>query len=138
MCEMSTKMRTNAAGTLATMSSMLNTDNRDTKDTRGSRGDSNTRGSRGDTKDTWGSRGDSYARELARTLQEGWAALSTDQKAIVGGLAAVDAAGKAAALVDLARRDRRRVRGPKQLWAPVIAAVNTGGWAAYFLFGRKG
>lgn len=74
---------------------------------------------------------------LSRTLKDGWKALSKGQKKVVGGLAAVDAAGKALALRDLARTDSRRVRGPKFLWAPLIGAVNTLGWAAYFLVGKK-
>lgn len=116
------------------MSSILSTDANMGKSGKKAGGGGTSSGEAGSPSHIEGS---SYPRELARTLKEGWAALSADQKAIVGGLAAVDAAGKAVAWVDLARRDKRRVRGPKMLWAPAIAVVNTGGWAAYFLFGRK-
>lgn len=74
---------------------------------------------------------------LATTLQHSWAALATDQKVLVAGLAAADVAGKALALRDLAGAKPRKVRGPKWLWAPTILAVNTLGWAAYFLLGKK-
>lgn len=33
--------------------------------------------------------------------------------------------------------NHRKVRGPKWLWAPAILAVNTLGWAGYFLLGKK-
>lgn len=55
----------------------------------------------------------------------------------LGALATVDAAGKVLALRDLAKIPSKRVRGPKWFWAPVIAAVNTLGWATYFALGKK-
>ncbi|WP_158268472.1 PLD nuclease N-terminal domain-containing protein [Corynebacterium liangguodongii] len=61
-----------------------------------------------------------------------------NQKFVIGILAAVDAAGKAAAFASLARTDAKQVRGPKWAWTPAIAAINTFGWIAWFLFGRKG
>lgn len=74
---------------------------------------------------------------LATTLQHSWAALAADQKVLVAGLAAADVAGKALALRDLAGAKPRKVRGPKWLWAPTILAINTLGWAGYFLLGKK-
>ncbi|RUQ14104.1 hypothetical protein D8M31_02320 [Corynebacterium genitalium] len=50
---------------------------------------------------------------------------------------AIDTAGKAFALRDLARTNSKRVRGPKWLWTPVIGAVNTLGWVAWFAVGKK-
>lgn len=75
--------------------------------------------------------------DLITMFRDAWNAMSSDQKTIVGVLAAIDALGKALALRDLARAKDSRVRGPKWLWAPIIGAVNTLGWAAYFLIGRK-
>ena len=75
--------------------------------------------------------------DLITMFRDAWNAMSSDQKTIVGMLAAIDALGKALALRNLARAKDGKVRGPKWLWAPIIGAVNTLGWAAYFLIGRK-
>ena len=75
--------------------------------------------------------------EILTTLRESWDELSTDQKTIVGVLAAIDTAAKAWALRDLVRTDARRIRGPKWLWTPIIGAVNTLGWVGYFVIGKK-
>lgn len=40
------------------------------------------------------------------------------------------------AFIDLARRPREEIRGPKPAWIPVIL-VNWVGPAAYFVFARK-
>lgn len=75
--------------------------------------------------------------ELIGTIKDSWNALSSDQRTLVGILGAVDAVGKAVALWDMARTDERNLRGPKWLWTPVIGAVNTFGWLAYFTVGKK-
>ena len=75
--------------------------------------------------------------DILETLREAWDDLSPNQKTIVGVLAALDTAGKAWALRDLARTDADRIRGPKWLWTPIIATVNTAGWLAYFAVGKK-
>ncbi|WP_311341823.1 PLDc N-terminal domain-containing protein [Corynebacterium riegelii] len=75
--------------------------------------------------------------DILETLREAWDDLSPNQKTIVGVLAALDTAGKAWALRDLARTDAGRIRGPKWLWTPIIATVNTAGWLAYFAVGKK-
>lgn len=80
---------------------------------------------------------DNTSSELIGTLKDSWNALSSDQRTIVGVLAAIDLAGKSIALWDMARTDDRKLRGPKWLWTPVIGAVNTLGWVAYFTVGRK-
>lgn len=77
------------------------------------------------------------SNELLGTLKDTWNALSADQRTFVGVLAAVDAVGKAVALWDMARTDDRKLRGPKWLWTPVIGAVNTFGWLAYFTVGKR-
>jgi len=53
---------------------------------------------------------------------------------IIGGL--LQAALAIWAFVDLARRSREEIRGPKQVWIPVIL-VNWIGPAVYFIFARK-
>lgn len=75
--------------------------------------------------------------DIIDTIRDAWNGLSSDQKTIAGVLATIDTAGKAFALRDLARTNSKRVRGPKWLWTPVIGAVNTLGWVAYFVVGKK-
>lgn len=75
--------------------------------------------------------------EIIDTIRDAWNGLSSDQKTIAGVLATIDTAGKAFALRDLARTNSKRVRGPKWLWTPVIGAVNTLGWVAWFTVGKK-
>jgi len=41
------------------------------------------------------------------------------------------------ALIDLARNESSRVRGPKWLWAILIIAGELLGPVAYFIFGRR-
>ena len=76
-------------------------------------------------------------KEIIDTIRDAWNGLSSDQKTIAGVLATIDTAGKAFALRDLARTNSKRVRGPKWLWTPVIGAVNTLGWVAWFAVGKK-
>ncbi|MCG7273229.1 PLDc N-terminal domain-containing protein [Corynebacterium afermentans] len=76
-------------------------------------------------------------KEIIDTIRDAWNGLSSDQKTLAGVLATIDTAGKAFALRDLARTDSKRVRGPKWLWTPVIGAVNTLGWVAWFAVGKK-
>lgn len=80
---------------------------------------------------------DNTTNDLIGTIKDAWNGLSSDQRTIVGILGAIDAVGKAVALWDLARTDNRKLRGPKLLWTPVIGAVNTLGWLAYFVVGKK-
>ena len=75
--------------------------------------------------------------DIIDTIKDAWNGLSSDQKTLAGVLATIDTAGKAFALRDLARTDSKRVRGPKWLWTPVIGAVNTLGWVAWFAVGKK-
>jgi hypothetical protein len=46
---------------------------------------------------------------------------------------------KLAALIDLKRRPASQVRGPKWLWATVLAVVGSAGIlpVSYFVFGRR-
>ncbi|MCO6393685.1 MULTISPECIES: PLDc N-terminal domain-containing protein [Corynebacterium] len=75
--------------------------------------------------------------ENLKFLRDAWNSMSTDQKTIVGVLAAMDTVGKAVALRDLARAEDSKLRGPKWLWTPIIGVVNTFGWVSYFLIGKK-
>ena len=75
--------------------------------------------------------------DIIDSIKGAWNGLSSDQKTIAGVLATIDTAGKAFALRDLARTNSKRVRGPKWLWTPVIGAVNTLGWVAWFAVGKK-
>jgi hypothetical protein len=52
---------------------------------------------------------------------------------------AVEAGLKIAALIDLAQRPARKVRGSKARWAGAIAVLNSGGAVpiAYLLRGRR-
>ncbi|GAA3517115.1 PLDc N-terminal domain-containing protein [Corynebacterium pilbarense] len=77
------------------------------------------------------------SNDIIDTIKDAWNGLSSDQKTLAGVLATIDTAGKAFALRDLARTNSKRVRGPKWLWTPVIGAVNTLGWVAWFAVGKK-
>ena len=64
--------------------------------------------------------------------------LSARNKRIVIGVAAVEAALKAAMLMDLRGRTDLEVRGPRRLWA-WSAVINSAGVipVAYFVVGRR-
>ena len=68
------------------------------------------------------------------SLKEDWAELSPRAQAAVITLACLQVSLAVTAWVDLARRPATRVRGPKPLWAAVIA-VDFVGPLVYF---RKG
>lgn len=65
-----------------------------------------------------------------------WNALSGPQQGAIVVLAAVELALTAAALVDLARRPREQVRGPKAAWG-VACFVQPVGPIAYLAVGRR-
>jgi hypothetical protein len=68
-----------------------------------------------------------------------WGSLSrrTRRTLVIAGFA--EGILKAAALIDIRRRPSSQVRGPKWLWAVVIATVGSAGVLpiSYFLFGRR-
>lgn len=68
-----------------------------------------------------------------------WSDLSAPARAAIISIGVVDAAGRVAALVDLARRPQSRVRGKKAIWATGLAIVSSSGIlpAVYFARGRK-
>jgi carbon monoxide dehydrogenase subunit G len=65
-----------------------------------------------------------------------WSELSPAQRGSIVAAGTVQVLLAAAALVDLRRRPREQVRGPKPLWA-AATLVNFVGPLAYFTFGRR-
>lgn len=65
-----------------------------------------------------------------------WADMQLAQRRMLVVSVAVQFALLAAALIDIRRRPREQIRGPKPVWAG-LAFVNFIGPAAYFVFGRK-
>jgi hypothetical protein len=66
-----------------------------------------------------------------------WQDLSPNQRAAIVGGAAVEAVVTTVAIVDIVRRPRSTVRGPKVLWI-FSFVVQPFGPIAYFAFGRAG
>ena len=65
-----------------------------------------------------------------------WSDLSAGQQRLIVAAAAGELSLKAAALIDLRRRPRDQVRGPKSLWVALMF-VNLIGPVSYFAFGRR-
>ena len=67
-----------------------------------------------------------------------WADLSPAQQRAIMAVAMVEAALKAAMLLDLKRRPAEQVRGSKRLWA-MSTVINSAGVIpiTYFVFGRR-
>jgi hypothetical protein len=68
-----------------------------------------------------------------------WSDLSGRTRGLVIAAAVVDLILKVAALLDLKRRPASQVRGPKWLWASVVAIVSSAGIVpiSYFVLGRR-
>jgi hypothetical protein len=68
-----------------------------------------------------------------------WSDLSERTRTLIIVTAAAETMLKAAALIDIKRRPASQIRGPKWLWAPVVAIVNSAGLVpiSYFVFGRR-
>ena len=87
------------------------------------------------------------AAQLAELRQDGdvtatrrrWRDLSERTRRVIITVAVVDGALKAAALIDIMRRPASQIRGRKQVWAAVIAVINSAGVVpiSYFVFGRR-
>jgi len=75
------------------------------------------------------------AKAGGRFAKKRWSDMSTTQHTAVVAAGVVQVSMAAAAWIDLARRPTQQVRGPKALWAVVIA-VNFVGPAVYFAVGR--
>jgi len=68
-----------------------------------------------------------------------WSDLSPGTRRLIIVTAVAESIIKGAALIDIKRRPANQIRGPKWLWVPVIAVVNSAGIVpiSYFLFGRR-
>ena len=68
-----------------------------------------------------------------------WSDLSGRSRTLIISVAVADGILKAAALIDIKRRPASQIRGPKWVWAPVVAVVNSAGVVptSYFVFGRR-
>jgi hypothetical protein len=68
-----------------------------------------------------------------------WSDLSQRTRRLLITAAVAEGILKAAALIDLKRRPASQLRGPKWLWAAVVAVVSSAGVVpiSYFVFGRR-
>jgi hypothetical protein len=68
-----------------------------------------------------------------------WNDLSERTRRLVIAAAVVDVTLRVAALIDIKRRPASQIRGRKQVWAAVVAVVNSAGVVpiSYFAFGRR-
>jgi hypothetical protein len=68
-----------------------------------------------------------------------WSDLSERNRRLLTVMAVAEGVLKLAALIDLRRRPASQVRGPKWLWATVLAVVSSAGVVpiSYFVFGRR-
>ena len=68
-----------------------------------------------------------------------WGDLDERTRKLIIAVAVAEGILKMAALIDIKRRPADQIRGPKWLWAPVVALVNSAGVVpiSYFLFGRR-
>jgi hypothetical protein len=68
-----------------------------------------------------------------------WSDLSERTRRLLTIAAVAEGILKLAALIDLKRRPASQVRGPKWLWATVLAVVGSAGVVpvSYFVFGRR-
>ncbi len=71
-----------------------------------------------------------------RSLREQWDAMPPWQRAGTFALGVVEIVATTAAVVDLVRRPRDQVRGPKALWWPTLT-VQPFGPFAYLALGRR-
>jgi hypothetical protein len=71
--------------------------------------------------------------------QRRWSDLSERTRKLIIVTAVAESILKGAALIDIKRRPANLIRGPKWLWASVIAVVSSAGVVpiSYFLFGRR-
>jgi hypothetical protein len=68
-----------------------------------------------------------------------WNDLSEGTRRLIIVTAVAESILKGAALIDIKRRPADQIRGPKWLWVPVVAVVNSLGIVpiSYFVFGRR-
>jgi len=68
-----------------------------------------------------------------------WSDLSPRTRRLLTVAAVIEAMFKLAALIDIRRRPASQIRGPKWLWATVVAVISSAGVlpVSYFVFGRR-
>jgi len=68
-----------------------------------------------------------------------WSDLSERTRKLIIASAVAEGILKVAALIDIKRRPASQIRGPKWLWGPAVALLNSAGAApiCYFVFGRR-
>jgi hypothetical protein len=73
------------------------------------------------------------------TASKRWSELSPRTRRLLIGAVAAEGLLRLAALIDLKRRPASQVRGPRWLWATLVAVVSSFGLipTSYFLFGRR-
>ena len=73
------------------------------------------------------------------TASKRWSELSERNRRLIIGAAVAEGLLKLAALIDLKRRPASQVRGPRWVWATLVAVVSSFGLVpiSYFLFGRR-
>jgi len=73
------------------------------------------------------------------TASKRWSELSPRTRRLIIGAAVAEGLLKLAALIDLKRRPASQVRGPRWVWATLVAVVSSFGLLpiSYFLFGRR-
>jgi len=73
------------------------------------------------------------------TASKRWSELSPRNRRLIVGAAVAEGILKLAALIDLKRRPAGQVRGPRWVWATLVAVVSSFGLVpiSYFLFGRR-
>ena len=77
--------------------------------------------------------------EDATAAKRTWSDLDESTRKLIITVAVVEGILKVAALIDIKRRPASQIRGPKWLWAPLVAVVNSAGVVpiSYFVFGRR-
>ncbi len=68
-----------------------------------------------------------------------WSDLSHRTRRLLVTAAVAEGILKVAALIDIKRRPSSQIRGPKWMWAAVVAVVSSAGVVpiSYFMFGRR-
>jgi hypothetical protein len=68
-----------------------------------------------------------------------WSGLSERTRRLLVTAAVAEGILKVAAVVDIKRRPASQIRGPKWVWAAVVAVVSSAGVVpvSYFVFGRR-
>jgi hypothetical protein len=68
-----------------------------------------------------------------------WNDLDESTRKLIIAVAVAEGSLKVAALIDIKRRPASQIRGPKWLWVPVVAVVNSAGMVpiSNFVFGRR-